>query len=663
MRRALGVEFPAALAGCRTCDTRRQARPRGQETTGRDCTTIQPVDAEGPVKNLPALPAAIAFRSLLLPVLLSANCASTSIVRTPPTLSAHPRLVATDQDWARLARERGADPLLDSLTGRIVEEARRTLHQTPVVYEKRGRRLLAVSRRAEQRILSLAFARRVTGESAFARRAEEELLTVARFPDWNPSHFLDVAEMTAAVALGYDWLYSELPPETRTELRRAIVEKGLLPGTEAGARWNRWWSAENNWNQVCFAGITLGALAIVDEEPATAERALSLARTNIQSGLRPYAPDGVFPEGPGYWSYGTTYQVLMIEALRTALGDDWGLSASEGFLESASVLVQITGPSGRPFNYADGGDHRSFEPALFWFARRPGMGGLVAGQRRLLSEAGAGNLSGDSLRFLPLAALWWGGTRDQAAPTLPAAWAGRGTTPLVVLRRGGGPTALFLAAKGGSASSNHAHMDAGSFVLELAGVRWAVDLGAQDYESLESQGVDLWNRAQGSQRWQVFRLSNRSHNTLVIDDQLQRVDGAARVVEVSDAPAPHAVLDLLPVYLGQAQRVRRRFDVSDRGVLVTDELSGLRPGADVRWAMVTRAAGSAGGSRALLRQDGHSLSVTLQTPSAGRLEVIAADPPPASHDAPNPGVSLVVSHLRASADGELRIVVALDLEQ
>jgi hypothetical protein len=36
------------------------------------------------------------------------------------------------------------------------------------------------------------------------------MLAAAAFSDWNPSHFLDVAEMTAALAIGYDWLYEEV---------------------------------------------------------------------------------------------------------------------------------------------------------------------------------------------------------------------------------------------------------------------------------------------------------------------------------------------------------------------------------------------------------------------------------------------------------------------
>ena len=53
-----------------------------------------------------------------------------------------------------------------------------------------------------------------------------EMKAVAAFPDWNPSHFLDVAEMTNALAIGYDWLYDDLTPTDRATIRAAIVEAG-----------------------------------------------------------------------------------------------------------------------------------------------------------------------------------------------------------------------------------------------------------------------------------------------------------------------------------------------------------------------------------------------------------------------------------------------------
>lgn len=49
----------------------------------------------------------------------------------------------------------------------------------------------------------------------------------------------------------------------------------------------------------------------------------------------------------------------------------------------------------------------------------------------------------------------------------------------------------YLAVKGGSPLTSHAHMDAGSFIYERKGIRWAIDLGMQNYLSLESRGVNL----------------------------------------------------------------------------------------------------------------------------------------------------------------------------
>lgn len=48
-----------------------------------------------------------------------------------------------------------------------------------------------------------------------------------------------------------------------------------------------------------------------------------------------YGPDGGYPEGFGYWGYGTSFQVMLIAALESAFGTDNGLSQTPGFMESA----------------------------------------------------------------------------------------------------------------------------------------------------------------------------------------------------------------------------------------------------------------------------------------------------------------------------------------
>lgn len=572
----------------------------------------------------------------------------------------HPRLLLTGADLATVRAASRTNSETAAILTRAEAAARVALAKPLLTYSKQGKRLLAVSREALRRIALWSFAYRLTGEKVFAERAEQELLNLAAFKDWNPSHFLDTAEMTAALAIGYDWLFDALPASTRASVRQAIVAKGVDPALDRKANWNGWQRAENNWNQVCFGGLTLGVLAIAEDEPARARELLSRARTNNLVGLRPYAPDGVYPEGPGYWSYGTTYQVFMLAALESALGTDWNLSASPGFLPSAAALVQQTGPTGRPFNFADGGEGVSFRTALFWFAQKLNRPDLVYFQHQMLRQRLADErreLSEEHM--LPLLAKWTATLpKPIPPPALPLAWRGDGPNPIGVFRSSWtDPNALFLAFKGGSARVNHGHMDAGAFVLECDGVRWACDLGMQDYYSIESKGWDLFKRTQDSDRWRVYRLNNFSHNTLTLGGQLHHMAGDARIVEFTTNSAR---VNLAAIFTGQADSVNRRFLVGeDRSVLIRDEIAGAKPGLPVRWQMVTRADIRLDGHRAELRQDGRVLRAQILSPAGAKFASASAQPPDDGVNQPNPNTRILVVDSTVPASGELALEIRL----
>ena len=91
-----------------------------------------------------------------------------------------------------------------------------------------------------QRVYTLALLYRLDGEQRYAERAWQELAAAASFPDWNPRHFLDTAEMTHAFAIGYDWLYDVWTPEQRATLRQAMVEKGLKPALKLYRAHSSW---------------------------------------------------------------------------------------------------------------------------------------------------------------------------------------------------------------------------------------------------------------------------------------------------------------------------------------------------------------------------------------------------------------------------------------
>lgn len=566
----------------------------------------------------------------------------------------HPRLMVTSTTWDLLKSRRKEDKMLDGLLKRGEADARALLAEPPVVYKMEGKRLLAVSRAALIRIVLLAMQYHLTGDKMLAHRAQVEMLAVADFADWNPSHFLDVAEMTTGLAFGYDWLYDDLDPEARKTIRRAIVEKGLRAGLPDMA----WAARENNWNQVCLGGMTVGALAVAEDEPDLAARTLEKTRQYNNYGLKPYAPGGVYPEGGGYWNYGTTYQLLILDSLQSALGTDWGLSKSPGFMESAAAHLQTIGPSGKFFNFADSGENAGIEPAMFWFAKKLGHPEFLQFTMKEMQTYvnGGGKVPGES-RMFPFVALWWTPFTPGQGISLPKAMLGLGSNPIATFRsEWNNPKAMYLALKGGMAGSSHGHMDAGSFVFESDGVRWARDMGSQEYYSLESKNIELFDRKQSGDRWRVFRLNNFSHNTLTINKQIHLMSGRAVITRFSDAADAGAVVDLSPVFTGQASRVTRGFVFRAGGhALVRDEVEGLKNGDNVRWAMVTNAeiAISADGSQAILKQEGKELHVSLVSTSPAKFEITSGQPPENGYDAPNPGVQILTATFTAPASGAL----------
>ena len=601
------------------------------------------------------------FTPLLLFIWLAGFCVQSAEVASSNILAGlrpeHPRLIITAAMWDDLRHQRGGDTEAANIINRVVNDARTVVKEPPLVYKKEGFRLLAVSRDAVRRIQVCSFAYRLTGEKVFLDHAEKDLVTVAAFADWNPIHFLDTAEMTAAVALGYDWLFDALPATTRTTLRQAILEKGLKPGLTGR---NSWYKATMNWNQVCFGGLTLGALAIGEENPEVAGELLTLARRDNPYGLKPYAPIGIYPEGPGYWSYGTTYQVLMISALQTALGTDWNLPTYPGFLASAAALVEQTGPAGRPFNFSDGGDSAAFNSTLFWFAQKLHYPALVYFQnQRLRGKLSRPQAEDKDDGLSPLLAIWVDGLPNNIpTPTLPLAWCGDGPNPVGVFRSSWTDTnALFLAFKGGSARLNHAHMDAGSFVLDAEGVRWACDLGAQSYYTIESKGWSLFRMTQDSDRWRVYRLNNFSHNTLTLGGKLHKMTGDARITNFT---TNSATVNLTAVFAGQAGSVMRHFHVGDnRTVVIRDDLATASPGLAVRWQMVTHAKISVNQKEATLRQDGKTLTAKILAPAEAHFEIASAQPPDDGVNQPNPNTQILTVNTAVPATGNLTLEIQL----
>lgn len=574
----------------------------------------------------------------------------------------HPRLLATREQLTNLPKTLDSDPLRRQLADAIIREATHLRDVPPIERKLIGRRLLDKSRTCVERVTVLAMAYHLTGDSKHVERCKQEMLTAARFSDWHPEHFLDTAEMTFALALGYDWLYDQLDDASRQEIRTAIIEKGVRVPFDT--KFNGWVRATNNWGQVCHGGLTAGALAVMEDEPDLAARTVYSAVTNVVPSMNAFAPRGSYPEGPGYWSYGTTYNVLLIGVLESALGSDFGLAAAPGFNETGAYPALACGPSGLFFNYADGGANRGMEPARFWFAARYDRPDWLRDERELWTETLA-KLSrkqrGDMRRSIPLALLWMAPPAAPVRNQLPLNWQSEGSVPIAILRSSWDDAdAVFVGLKAGSPAANHGHMDAGSFVLDSDGVRWALDLGAEPYNGIEIRGMDLWNRNQNSDRWTIFRLNNLSHNTLVIDDELQVAAGNAPVEKFSDVPSrPFSIVDMTPVYKGQAASAKRGIALlPSHEVLIQDELTGLKPGSRVRWGMLTPGKpAELGRQEVVLHQQDKRLTLKLLEPHELPWREVETAKPPHEWDSPNPGTRMVAFEAVAPESGTLTLAV------
>jgi hypothetical protein len=536
-------------------------------------------------------------------------------------------LVPGTQGVARLREKIRTDPLCAAWYASLKDSVAKTASKRPVEYRiPDGKRLLSVSRELKSRVESLGLLYLVDGDIRHAERAWAELDAAARFKDWNPSHFLDTAEMSCGFAIGYDWFFGAWTDAQRQTLRTAIVEFGLKPGLKVYAKNSGWAAGWNNWNQVCNGGLTLGALAIADAEPALAAQVVRHAALSVPIAMRHFAPDGGGVEGVTYWQYGSRYNVLMLEALETALGTDFGLRAVPGFEASGLYPIHMSGADGTTFNFADCGSTGASAAQHLWMGRVFGRPEFTRFRLDALRAEGRAGGVADLLAYDPAAAAL-------PAPPLPAGRHFR-VAECAGLRSAWNDTnALVLAIQAGDNRnlSGHRHLDLGSFIVEALGRRWIVDSG--------TEGETYQTHRHHNPRAAYYRVRAEGHNTLVLNpgpgpDQAMKAVAPITAFETSDGGG-RAVVDLSAAYAPHARRAVRTFAMEGRSrVTVTDEVRADAP-ADLWWFAHTPAKIDLAPDRrtATLRIDDRRMLVTLAEPAEARFDVREARPLPTS---PNP---------------------------
>jgi hypothetical protein len=543
----------------------------------------------------------------------------------------HPRIVADKSDFERLRRALAAkDSYVVSSVEALKEKGEAYLQDPLIPYELDAANLrLKAPHRRQDHIVVLSLLYQLTRNTIYADKVKEHLLHFAAFPDWNDGkHFLDTGIMSYVMALGYDWIYEQLTPGERVIIRDALVEKGIKPYLQRTENQPPfWYQSPNNWNPICNGGVSLAAMAVMDESKTMRTMGVKVLTRALKAApfyIREFEPDGQTVEGLMYWGYGLSNFIRWMETMKRSLGTDFGYTEQPGLRAAGEFPLAVSGPVC--------GISLGDDPVLairrnqtnYWFAKRYQHASLARYHRdeldfyqdfkwfdllyydpTLLQSAGSGS-------GLPLDRY----IRDLEYISFRSSWKH--------------DEALYVGVHGGDNRASHGHLDAGTFFVQGGGQIWAIGgLGSDDYTFpgyFNSKTLPgYWDAPEPitqAGRFHMYRLRAEGKNTLVFNPDVrpdQNPEGRATVERILTSPDDAiAILNLSGVYDRDARLVRRGVGLrQDRQVVVIQDEFQTKIPSMVWWSMHTLASAELlqNGRVAVLKQGGKKLWVEIQAPS------------------------------------------------
>ncbi|KAH9898198.1 chondroitin AC/alginate lyase [Cubamyces lactineus] len=588
--------------------------------------------------------------------------------------SDRPRLIAPSYKWDALPQLIKNDPYLKFWNDTIFGNATQYYGLDPVKYFMDGSSgILDNAREIKMRIKAFAYVYRMTNDTKWVDRAFVELQNavgngtqsfgVDGQDKWNPTHFLDTAEFTAAFAIAYDWLYDAWTAEQRDQIMTSMKFYGLETGLNAYSNSSTGWWANNiegNWNCVCNSGLTMGALAILgDDDSGLAEQILAKTIPNALSNcIWAVSSDGTWAETANYWYFGTTGLAEMTSSLMTATGSDYGLLTNNPNLNKTGLYhMYVTGP-GSLFAYGDHGPNKFSTTAnaiLFW-------GDVFDAPEYVLFQRDQHDAPEPWSMFwydpTVAGAFWDGMPLDHFFDNSTDQWGSMRSSWT-------DENALYVAMKAGTLQGHQTHndLDDGDFVIDALGTRWAGELGSGDYNSPGYFDSD----DQNSPRWLYYRKRTEGQNTILINKQNQIVtahptvkfdssettQGSSTVFDVPNDSTAYFTADISSAYDNVTSFKRGiRMLNGRKQVLLQDDIDAQ---GDIMWRMHTNATVQISGTSATLTIGDKKLQMTILNPpdgvtiTQGPAQRFDDDPPLPSGatDQPNPGVTVVMINLPA----------------
>ncbi len=500
----------------------------------------------------------------------------------------HPRLFARKEGFDAIRDGVKTEKFMGTLYIKLQEYAETLLAGSPVTRKELGNDELTFARECLDRALLFGMLYQLDGEERYLDFLYRQMeIAIGDYMQWDMVLQLPCAEMTTAVALTYDWLYSGLDDSQRSYLvgilkkRLQIVEGYFKPPYPNFA------SQINNWNAVCNGSYGIASIAILAEDPTYASQMLYNTAKSITIGMSEMLPNGGFSEGPGYWTYQTQYITYLISCLDSALGTDFGLGEMPGFRDAVLFPVYMYGPTYTAFNFADSGESTPVTVYFYWFAKKYGMDGLQKIAQDV--DPSGTNYSGWEMKGTDSLILLWYETMEKSIyDELPTGRLFRGKVPAASMRtEWDNAMATYVAFKGGHNQASHGNMDLGSFVMDALGQRWVMDLGGEAY-SLEG----YWDFGKNGERWTYFTQRAEGHNMFVINPSKEpdQDEFAKADIVAFDNDKGYGIIDLSAVYEKNANSAKRGIALCGDSVVIRDEITTKKADDTVVWGINTRAA-------------------------------------------------------------------------
>ena len=535
----------------------------------------------------------------------------------------HPRIIGTAADFEKIRNEINVNPEIAAWHKKLIAKAESNLKTDVEIYEWGFQdNILTIAREFKEKMILYGYAWQITGDKKYPEAAWKEFESVCSFPDWNPDHSLDTGELLFGAAIGYDWMYDAFTPE-----QKKFIEEGTLKlGIEVirSAYYGRLYTdngqftapfgegfatGSTNFNVVVNGGLTAAALAFSDIYPDICFDAVSQSIKSLGKMLPNFEPDGGWIEGPNYWNYATQYLAHMVGALETACGTSYGILTHPGVAATPYYALYLESHQGIN-NFSDTAHMDGWNSFQFGtFGRYMNDKALTYQRYNAIVDKNYDPTVWDMIYYDPSA--------KTEKPTLPLDRRITGVELVTMREDWERSDSLFFSTHGGENGVYHAHYDGGTFVFDILGERWALDLGMDMLSYIGNAGVNL------------YRFRAEGHNMLVFNPSSGadlNMDSITSVKRFETAPKGGIlVYDNSGAYSPWTTEVTRGFFVGDerRSLTVRDEFTVKEKNTDVYWQMQTPASIEIDGMRAILTINGKKLLVEVAS-SSDNVELIAA---------------------------------------